>query len=70
MKSLFSKTKDGNCSICMHGRPANDSTKILCKKKGVVDASFCCRSYKYDPLKRVPSHAPVLPEFDKSDFEL
>ncbi|HEX2937348.1 MAG TPA: hypothetical protein VHO66_00315 [Ruminiclostridium sp.] len=70
MKSLFSNKDDGSCAICAHGRAANDGIKILCQKKGIVDASFCCRRYKYDPLKRVPHHAPALPKFDKSDFEL
>jgi len=69
-KSLFSKSSDCMCAICAYGRPANDSSKILCRKKGVVDASFHCGRYKYDPLKRVPHHAPTLPHYDSSDFKL
>jgi hypothetical protein len=71
-KSLFSRDSgdDGTCSICVHGRQSNDETKVLCTKKGVVDASYHCRKYKYDPLKRVPHHAPTLPHFDKDDFSI
>ena len=71
-KSLFSKSNDdeGSCSICMHGRPSNDGSKVLCCKKGVVDSSYHCRKYKYDPLKRVPHRTPTLPHYDSSDFSL
>jgi hypothetical protein len=69
-KSLFTENTDCSCAICAHGRPANDGSMVLCQKKGIVDSSFCCRKYKYDPLKRVPFHAPTLPSFDSSDFTL
>jgi hypothetical protein len=69
-KSLFSKNEDCCCGICVYGHPASDPSKVLCRKKGVVDASSRCRRYKYDPLKRVPRHAPELPHFDSGDFTL
>lgn len=68
--SLFTHKDEGRCEICIHGKTANDPTKVLCCKKGVVDASTHCHRYKYDPLKRVPHHAPLLPTFDSSDFKL
>jgi hypothetical protein len=27
---------------------------MLCDRSGVVDASHCCRRFRYDPLKRKP----------------
>lgn len=70
-KSLFSNQDESRCEWCAHGHPANnDETKILCRHKGIVDSAFHCRKYKYDPLKRVPKHAPKLPEFDSNDFSL
>ena len=35
------------------GQPL-DEEKILCTKQGVVAPGGSCRSFKYDPLKRVP----------------
>jgi hypothetical protein len=69
-KCLFSTSLEGRCAWCINGHPANDSTKILCNRKGIVDSSFFCRKYKYDPLKRVPISPPTLPQFDSSDFSL
>jgi hypothetical protein len=69
-KNLFTNNDEGRCALCLHGKTASDPSKILCCKKGVVDAGSRCRRYRYDPLKRVPHHAPVLPSFDSGDFKL
>ncbi len=49
-----------------------DEEKILCTKQGVVAPGGSCRSFKYDPLKRVPP-PPVAPDFSRlkdEDFTL
>ena len=35
-------------------RALSDPDTMLCVKAGVVDASFSCRKFRYDPLKRDP----------------
>ncbi len=67
--SVFSKKTVPMCSFCKHGLPCRGSRLIVCRKRGVVDASFSCRSFKYDPLERVPAAAPVLEKHEKSEFE-
>ena len=64
-KRLLNKKKyPPSCSHCRHGRLA------LCVKKGIVETDGKCRSYAYDPLKRVPMKAPKLAEADPSEYEL
>lgn len=58
------------CAICAHGKKAADSDMILCYKKGVLQPDYKCRSFKYDPLRREPKKAPVLPEYTFEDFKL
>lgn len=69
-KGLFSKGREARCAWCVHGREASDAELRLCPFKGVVDACFRCRRFRYDPLKREPKPAPTLPDFDAKDFSL
>ena len=50
---LFQKKIEPRCVYCARGR-ALDETQVVCPKKGVMAAGSHCRSFKYDPLKRVP----------------
>ena len=67
---LFQKNIEPRCTYCQrapHGRGEN-----LCTKQGVVAPGGSCRSFKYDPLKRVPP-PPVAPDFSRlkdEDFTL
>ena len=45
---------DEFCKFCEHAAPLADADAVLCEKKGVVSASFHCRRFRYDPLKREP----------------
>ena len=68
---LFRKDIEPRCAYCAHGaRLEGDS--ILCRKKGVVQAGEYCRSFKYDPLLRVPPKPAVLDfsRLDDEDFSL
>ena len=50
---LFEKSIEPRCAYCAHGRPL-DQEQIVCPRKGVMDPGSHCRSFRYDPLKRVP----------------
>ena len=52
---LFRKNMDPRCAYCDKGNQINDR-EVICKKRGVVPMDGCCRSFRYDPLKRTPSH--------------
>ena len=69
-KRLFGTHISPACGHCAHGRKTGDEKVILCKRKGVVPASFHCRKYHYDPLQRIPRLQPKLPAHSKEDFEL
>ena len=45
---------------------------VICDRKGVMSAGSSCRSFKYDPLKRVPPR-PAKADFSRlkdEDFVL
>lgn len=68
---LFKKEIEPRCAYCAHGtRLEGDS--ILCRKKGVVQAGSHCRSFRYDPLLRVPPRPAVLDlsRLEDEDFTL
>lgn len=63
---LFQKGIEPRCAYCAHGRELNEE-QIVCPKKGVMAAGSHCRSFKYDPLKRVPPRPPKLAGVGLSD---
>ena len=68
---LFRKDIEPRCVYCAHG-PAVGSDQVACLKKGVVQAGFHCRAFRYDPLQRVPPQ-PAHLDFSKlkeEDFSL
>ena len=68
---LFEKKMYPRCSYCSRSARLDDET-VMCIKKGVVPAGYSCRSFKYDPLKRVPPR-PAAPDFSRlkdEDFSL
>lgn len=70
-KSLFNKEDIiPACGICAHGMLSPDGDSVLCVKTGVRLLDSKCRSFKYDPLKRVPKRAAFKEKFTKEDFEL
>ena len=68
---LFQNAIDPRCGYCKRGRPLEDG-QVICPKQGVVSPGSHCRSFSYDPLKRVPPRpaAPKLPAVKAEDFEL
>ena len=68
MKNLFSKKISQSCEYCHIGEKCLDDETILCTNSGVVDPSYHCKKFKYDPLKRVPKINPHSHDFKKEDF--
>lgn len=50
----FGKAIEPKCEYCEFGKRSSDGDKVLCTKKGMVDASFHCPKFMYSPLKRIP----------------
>ncbi len=70
-KSIFNtQDKTPACSICAHGILSPDGDSVLCIKTGIRLLDSSCRSFKYDPLKRVPKRAPSIGGFTEDDFKL
>lgn len=69
-KSPFDKKLEKHCEYCVHGTKLNFDNQIICKKHGVTDKSDNCRSYKYDPLKRVPVKVKLANGYTDDDFKL
>jgi len=68
---LFHKKIEPRCAYCAKGTQLGEDT-VACIKKGIVSFGFSCRSFRYDPLKRIPPR-PVAPDFSKleeKDFSL
>ena len=68
---LFRKNIEPHCAYCQRGQQINER-EVACVKRGIVQMEDHCRSFKYDPLKRVPP-PPVAPDFSKlkdEDFTL
>lgn len=50
----FGKDIQPHCEYCEFGKRAKDGNKVLCDKRGLVDADFHCGKFTYSPLKRIP----------------
>ena len=71
LKKLLRKDIEPRCTYCAHGSPLADGKRIACRKRGVRDAADHCRSFRYDPLRRVPAKPAVLRgNFTNADFSL
>lgn len=70
LKKLFGKNIEPACVYCRNGMITQNGDMIMCPKKGMVEKNYHCRKFHYDPLKRVPHNAAVLPEFTQEEFEL
>ncbi len=57
---------DKLCKYCEMAVSLSDPDQMLCAKRGVVSALYCCRLFRYDVLKREPGEKPmlVLPDMD------
>lgn len=48
------------CAFCEYATKTLDSEKMLCRKRGLVNACFSCRAFSYDLMKRMPKRMPPL----------
>ena len=69
-KKHFSKSVRPQCAYCLNGRLLSGGEEIFCIKKGLRDLDDECRSYKYDPLKRVPASKDIGRDYKATDFML
>ena len=58
------------CKHCEFAIQFFDNDKVLCKKRGVVLAEFKCRSFIYDPVKRIPQKPVVIEKLEEEMFKL
>lgn len=70
MKKLLNENIYPSCSYCRHGTKFIKKESILCVKFGVVDSSYSCRKFKYDPFKRIPKEHKKLNSFNVNDFSI
>ena len=71
LKKLLRKNIEPRCTYCAHGSPLADGERIACRKRGVVNGTDHCRSFRYDPLRRTPPKPAVLRgRFTDADFSL
>ena len=63
---LFNDDITPSCAYC--AKMERQEGKMFCPRRKTVTERDSCRSYEYDPLKRVPKQAPRLPEFKPEDF--
>ena len=68
---LFRKKIERSCTYCRYGTKLEDQ-RILCARKGIRESEDGCFSFKYDPLKRVPSKMKALDfsKYDEEDYSL
>ncbi|MBQ8641993.1 MAG: hypothetical protein IJ480_07210 [Clostridia bacterium] len=60
MKKRYDAELERYCKYCEHASVLSSPDRMLCRKRGVVDAGGCCRRFVYDPLKRDPAPTPKL----------
>ena len=68
---LFKTEIEPRCAYCARGTQLEEGS-VLCAKRGVVDPAGHCRSFRYDPLKRVPPRPAALDlsRLEDEDFTL
>lgn len=68
---LFHKKQPKSCEYCTFGTTLQDGL-TLCSKRGIRQLDEPCRSFKYDPCKRIPPKNITLDlsQYNKEDFSL
>ena len=65
----FGKAIEPKCEYCEYGKRTTDGDKVLCTKKGMVEASFHCPKFLYSPLKRIPVKQMKMVGFLEGDYD-
>lgn len=68
---LFRKNIDRHCEYCQYAGHAGEN-RMICAKRGIVSPHDHCRSFAYDPLKRIPKRAkaPDFAALNERDYSL
>ena len=68
---LFRRDIEPRCAYCEKGQQINER-EVACVKRGIVPVESHCRSFRYDPLKRVPPRPAALntEKLRQEDFSL
>ena len=56
------------CRFCERAKTLSDGSVMLCEKLGVVGATFSCRRFRYDPLKRDPKRPRLEEALERLEF--
>lgn len=67
-KKMFGRNIAPSCEYCAHNRADGDN--VACDKNKTMKPDGGCRSFCYDPLRRIPRPAPKLPTYHPDDFAL
>ena len=69
--NLFRNKIEPRCAYCERGKDLENGT-VACVHKGVVDETYHCRKFRYDPLKRTPPRPAALRDdrLSADDFAL
>lgn len=68
---LFRKKQPRSCEYCSFSASITDG-QVLCSKRGIRAAEKPCRSFRYDPVKRIPPKSNLLDfsKYKEEDFTL
>ena len=61
LKKLLRKNIEPRCTYCAHGSPLADGERIACRKRGVVNGTDHCRSFR--PSRRFCAGTSPMPIF-------
>lgn len=65
-KSERDDSMERACAFCELGTriplSTGEESDVICEKHGIVSADHCCRSFRYDLLKRSPKEKRPLPK--------
>ena len=68
--SVYNKNLPRFCEYCVHGKISVFEKEIICSKHGITNLKDSCKSYRYDPLKRIPSRIKINNDYNPEDFSL
>ena len=59
------------CETCKWATPIKTMNDVICSKRGIVKADFCCKLYEYNRLlKRPNKKRRAKTEFTAEDFSI
>ena len=67
---LFGNNVSPACKYCEEVFQAMGEDRLICNKRGIVLINHKCRSFVYDPLRRIPAKPLPMEKFLSSDFEI